>query len=99
MITRYTVVSILRVLNSTIVMFLKRAVSNSKYIHAFTTNIYFPCSNVNVLYEMFCLFVVFPSWVVLPLLFIGNKASAVAKVGLRLPGSLEHLGAPEPGAV
>lgn len=49
--------------------------------------------------EMFCLFVVFPLWVVLPLLFISNKASVVAKVGLRLPGSHEHLGAPEPGAL
>lgn len=48
---------------------------------------------------MFCLFVVFPLWVVLPLLFISNKASLVAKVGLRLPGSREHLGAPEPGAL
>lgn len=49
-------------------------------------------------YQMCCLFlcfcfVFFPMGVVLAKLFISNKARLVAKVGWRLPGSREHLGA------
>lgn len=63
-------------------------------------DLFLNCAHIHIGQHIRCpaLFVVLPVWVVLTLLFISNTASLVAKVSLRLPGSWEHLGGPDPGA-